>query len=42
MEKEYLGSGMKFPPQINKATGRFVTVSEEESVKENRKYRTRK
>ena len=34
MEKEYLGSGMKFPPQINKATGRFVTVSEEESVKE--------
>ena len=25
---------MKFPPQIDPATGRFVTVSEEESVKE--------
>ncbi len=25
---------MKFPPQINQATGRFVTVSEEQSVKE--------
>ncbi len=34
MEIEFLGSGMKFPPQINRATGRFVTVSEEESVKE--------
>lgn len=33
-EKEFLGTGMKFPPQINKATGRFVTVSEEASVKE--------
>ncbi len=33
-EKEYLGKGMKFPPQINKATGRFMTVSEEDSVKE--------
>lgn len=32
--KDYLGKGMKFPPQINPATGRFVTVSEEESVKE--------
>ena len=33
-EKTFLGQGMKFPPQINPATGRFVTVSEEESVKE--------
>lgn len=30
----FLGSGMKFPPQVNKATGRFVVSSEEESVKE--------
>ncbi len=34
MEKDYLGQGMKFPPQINPATGRFVTVSEEESVRQ--------
>lgn len=27
-EKEFLGVGMKFPPQINPATGRFVTISE--------------
>ncbi len=27
-EKDFLGMGMKFPPQINPATGRFVTVSE--------------
>ncbi len=32
--KDFLGKGMKFPPQINQATGRFVTVSEEQSVKE--------
>ncbi len=32
--KDFLGKGMKFPPQINPATGRFVTVSEEESVKQ--------
>ena len=32
--REFLGKGMKFPPQINSATGRFVTVSELESVKE--------
>ena len=32
--KEFLGRGMKFPPQINPATGKFVTVSEEESVKQ--------
>ena len=30
----FLGTGMKFPPQINPNTGRFVNVSGEESVKE--------
>jgi len=30
----FLGTGMKFPPQINPATGRFVVSSAEESVKE--------
>ena len=34
MEKAFLGRGMKFPPQVEPATGRFVTVSEEESVRE--------
>ncbi len=33
-DKAFLGQGMKFPPQINKATGRFVTASEEQSVRE--------
>ena len=33
-QKDFLGKGMKFPPQINPATGRFVTVSEEESVRQ--------
>jgi phage baseplate assembly protein W len=33
-DRSFLGKGMKFPPQINPATGRFVMVSEEESVKE--------
>lgn len=33
-EKSFLGRGMKFPPQINPATGRFVVSSREESVKE--------
>lgn len=32
--REYLGRGMKFPPQLDPATGRFKTVSAEESVKE--------
>ena len=32
--KDFLGKGIKFPPQINPATGKFVTVSEEESVKQ--------
>lgn len=34
MDKEFLGTGMKFPPQINKVTGRFVTSSGSQSVKE--------
>jgi len=33
-DNSFLGTGMKFPPQANQATGRFVTVSELESVKE--------
>lgn len=32
--KEFLGSGLKFPVQVNKATGRFVMSAEEVSVKE--------
>ncbi len=28
------GVGMKFPPQINQATGRFVVSSREESIRE--------
>ena len=32
--EEFLGTGMKFPPQINPATGRFMSVSGEQSVKE--------
>ena len=31
---DFLGKGMKFPPQINKATGRFATVDGEESVRQ--------
>lgn len=34
MAQDFLGSGMKFPPQIDPATGRFRVVSEAESVKE--------
>ncbi len=33
-DKDFLGVGMKFPPQINKATGRFMTVSAEDSVRQ--------
>lgn len=33
-EREFLGQGIKFPIQVNKATGRFVMSTEEESVKE--------
>ena len=32
--KKFLGSGMKFPIQINKTTGRFAVSSKETSVKE--------
>ncbi|MDD6038848.1 MAG: GPW/gp25 family protein [bacterium] len=32
--KKFLGSGMKFPPQINAATGRFMVSAAEQSVKE--------
>lgn len=32
--RPYLGVGMKFPPQVNPATGRIVTADEEMSVKE--------
>lgn len=31
---EFLGVGMKFPPQIDPATGRVMTVSEDRSVRE--------
>lgn len=34
MAQEFLGSGMKFPPQINPATGRFEVASKATSVKE--------
>ncbi|MCR5251310.1 MAG: GPW/gp25 family protein [Lachnospiraceae bacterium] len=30
----FLGTGMKFPPQIDPATGRFATSSDAESIKE--------
>ena len=33
-DKRFLGTGMKFPPQIDPATGRFVTVSGNRAVKE--------
>lgn len=33
-DNSFLGSGMKFPPQINKTTGRFEVSSAEKSVKE--------
>jgi phage baseplate assembly protein W len=31
---KFLGSGMKFPPQVNRATGRFEVSSGVQSVKE--------
>ena len=34
MAKEFLGTGMAFPPRIDPATGRFVTSSGSQSVKE--------
>lgn len=33
-ENRLLESGMRFPPQVNKATGRFEMVSDKESIKE--------
>ena len=33
-EDRFLGTGMKFPPQINPTTGRFTCVSGAESIKE--------
>ena len=33
-DKRFLGTGMKFPPQIDPATGRFKTVSGNQTVKE--------
>lgn len=32
--KAFLGTGMKFPPTINPATGRFETVSGPQAIKE--------
>ncbi len=31
---KFLGTGMKFPPQVDPATGRFITVSGNQAVKE--------
>ncbi|MBR1861751.1 MAG: GPW/gp25 family protein [Lachnospiraceae bacterium] len=33
-DTSFLGKGMKFPPQINPATGRFVVSGEAQSVRE--------
>lgn len=33
-EKKYLGTGIKFPPQASKSTGRFLMAQGEDSVKE--------
>lgn len=33
-DKRFLGTGMKFPPQIDAGTGRFTLSSAEQSVKE--------
>ncbi len=33
-EEKFLGTGMKFPPQINPTTGRFTCSSGKESIKE--------
>lgn len=33
-EKNFLGNGVKFPPQVNKATGRFVMSDGLQSIKE--------
>lgn len=33
-EQRFLGTGMKFPPQVNPTTGRFACVSGKESIRE--------
>ena len=33
-DQRFLGTGMKFPPQIDKSTGRFMLSSGAECVKE--------
>lgn len=33
-DEKFLGTGMKFPPQINPTTGRFTCSSGKESIKE--------
>ena len=33
-DEKFLGTGMKFPPQINPTTGRFTCVSGKESIRE--------
>ncbi len=33
-DKAFLGTGVRFPPQVHPATGRFVTVSGDNSIKE--------
>lgn len=33
-DKEFMGKGMKFPPQIDEATGRFKVSSGAENIKE--------
>lgn len=33
-ERDFYGQGMKFPPQVNPATGRFVTVSGAAGIRE--------
>lgn len=33
-DKAFLGTGVRFPPQVHPATGRFVTVSGDDSIKE--------
>ena len=33
-QQDFLGKGMKFPPEVNRATGRIVVSEGEKSVKE--------
>lgn len=34
LNNDFLGTGMKFPPQVNKATGRFEMVSGEDCIRQ--------